>query len=466
MRAGSKHRRGPSARRLALRILRRVEEAGAFASVLLDHYRSRLEDAREAALTRELVLGVLRRRAILDHALVAAANRPLDRIDPAVLSVLRIAVYEILYLDRIPDFASVDSAVEAIRAEGQRSAAGFVNGVLRAVARDGAGRLPEPPAANDIDGLALYHSHPRWWVVRLVDRLGWETTDRLLAANNRPAATVVRPNLRRTDPRELQRRLKREGVLSEPARWVPDALRIRSGAVQQTEAFRDGSCWIQDEASQLIPLLFGPELRPRVVDLCAAPGGKTLQLEQRLPEGGQIVACDLHPGRLRRLRHGLERVGAERVLAVAADMSTGRPAVRGPFDHLLVDAPCTGTGTLRRHPEIRWRLRPGDPERLAEIQRRILSTAAALSGSEASLVYAVCSQEPEEGRQVVDRFLKDHPEFELADPAGHLPAPARRLVGEDLLLVTSPADGELDGFCGALLLRRSARRVASRTSAG
>lgn len=443
-----------SARQLAFEILHRVAEEGAYASVLLDHYRDAVEDRREAALARELVLGVLRRRAILDHVLARAASRPLERVDPPVLMALRVGAYEILYLERIPEFASVDSSVDLLKRTGYRSAAGFTNAVLRTVARDGKDRLPREPELGDVGALALFHSHPRWWVERLVKREGWEAACHLLAANNRPAAAVLRPNLHRTDPEDLARRLAAEGVTTEPCRFVPDALRVREGSPHRMQAFRDGLFSVQDEASQLIPMLFGPlGASPRVADVCAAPGGKTLQLAQALPDGGWILACDLHPGRLRRMQDNLRRVGAAEVALLAADMSASSPVLQ-TFDHVLVDAPCTGTGTLRRHPEIRWRLGPDDPGRLATLQSELIGKAASLLAPGGKLVYAVCSLEPEEGEKVLEGFLEAHPDFAVADPREHLPESARSLVDGSLTLRTSPAAGELDGFFGVLLGRR------------
>jgi 16S rRNA (cytosine967-C5)-methyltransferase len=442
------------ARYRAYEILRRVEESGAYASALLDAHEATIHDPREAALLHETVLGVLRWQATLDHAIGRVASRAPEAMDRAVRRILRMGAYALLFLDRVPDFAAVDSSVDLIRRVAPPSKAGFVNGVLRAVARAGRELLPPEPAPGDVDSLAVACSHPRWWVRRRVETAGWERTVGLLRANNRPAPAVLRPNLRRTTPADLQSRLGAEGVRTETCAVVREAVRVVAGPFRHTRTFREGYAWAQDEASQLVLTLFGRVLRPRVADLCAAPGIKTLQLREALPMGGAIVATDRHPGRLRRLLANLERVGASDVLAAAADMAGGRAPLRGKFDHVLVDAPCSGSGTFRRHPEIRWRMRPDDLASLSARQLRILETAETLLDRRGTLLYAVCSMEPEEGEGTVTRFLDRHPDFDVVDPADRVPETARRLVGGDGALRTDPAD-RMDGFFAVLLRRRS-----------
>jgi 16S rRNA (cytosine967-C5)-methyltransferase len=450
-----KESRQPSpARQLAFEVLHRVESEGAYATVLLDHYQPRLPDARDAALLRELVLGVLRQRSAVDHVLSLASTRPLDRVDAPVRLALRVGAYEILFLERIPDFASVDSCVELIKRAGHHAAAGFTNAVLRKVARLGRLRLPADPDEGDVAGLALRHSHPEWWVERVVARVGWQAAEALLAADNRAVPTVLRAAGGADDVEPLRRELAAEGVETETVEHVPEALRVRGGVAQRTDAFRRGRFWIQGEASQLVPRLFGPALQSasRIADVCAAPGGKTLILATTAT-GGHVVACDLHDGRLRRLRGNLERVGVRNVSLVAGDMAADPPPLRGSFDAVLVDAPCSGTGTLRRHPEIRWRLEPGDIERLAKLQRRILARAADLVAPGGSLVYAVCSLEPEEGSEQIAAFREARPDFRPSDPRRGLPGPAASLVDERGFFSTSPAAGGMDGFFGALMTR-------------
>jgi 16S rRNA (cytosine967-C5)-methyltransferase len=433
----------------------RVERSGAFASILLEQREARIEDGRDAALLHEIVLGVLRRQRTLDHVLCQVASRPAGEMDSEVRTALRIGAYSLLFLDRVPDFAAVDSAVALL---GSRGHAGFVNGVLRSVARRGSDLLPPEPSEGDVEALALFHSYPGWWVARVVKRIGWQAAAQLLAAGNRPARTVFRPNLARTSPSELAQRLEQDGVQTEPGRFVPEAIRVASGRPAQTVAIREALAWVQDEAAQLVPRIFGPTVGPLVADLCAAPGGKTMQLTEQLVNGGLIVAVERHSGRLRRLSANLRRHVEGKAVAVLADATESRLPLRPGFDDVLVDAPCSGTGTLRRHPEIRWRLREEDLKLLAARQRKLLESAASLLAPGASVVYSVCSLEPEEGEDVVKGFLAAHPEFRPVDPRPQLPAAARRLVREPGFLETSPDDGELDGFFAARMVREASGR--------
>jgi 16S rRNA (cytosine967-C5)-methyltransferase len=419
-----------------------VERAGAFASVLLDQRETELADPRDAALLHELVLGVLRRQGTLDFVTGRLSSRGVERLDPEVRVALRLGAYGLLYLDRVPPHAAVNSAVALVKGTSRRAAAGFVNGVLRALTRQGRSALPAAPDRGDVEGLAIHHSHPCWWVRRLVGRIGWDAAARLLGTQNEPAQTVVRVNRRRTSSAELATALRESGLVTRPGRIAPDSLRIESGAVRRTPLLHRGHFWVQDEGSQLVGCMFGGRVGPRVADLCAAPGGKTLQLAEVLEDGGTLVAVDRHRGRLGRLTRAATRLGARSVLAVQADMTRKVP-FRGRFHQVLLDAPCSGTGTLRRHPEIRWRLRAEDLKLLAKRQARLLETAADLTEAGGTLVYS----------EAVRAFLQSHPEFRLGDPRNNLPPAAAGLVDADGFLRTSPLREGLDGFFAALLIR-------------
>lgn len=438
----------PDPRATAAEILRRVDTAGAFAAPLLEEREGRFRDRRDAALLHELVLGTLRRRSSLDHAIARVSNRPLEAIDAEVLRVLRLGAYEILLLDRIPGYASVDEAVESTKRRAGRAAAAFANGVLRAVSREGRALLPPAPREGDVPGLALAGSHPEWWVARLVERVGWEAAVSIVENANRPAPTVLRARA----GAELACRLAEEGIATEPGLYDPRAVRVLGGSVASSPAFlRDA--WVQDEASQLVPALLGDLGPGPVLDACAAPGGKTFWLADALGGRGNVVAVDRHAARLGRLLRAARRLRFEQVFAVAADLSRP-PPFSGAFSRVLVDAPCSGTGTMGRRPEIRWRLREADLAALAARQASILAGVAPLVARGGVLVYAVCSIEPEEGEEVVRSFLSSHPGFALDDPAPPLPEPARRFVGEDGIVRTVSGSGGLDGFQAARLVRR------------
>lgn len=437
----------------ALRILGRVDREGAFAGILLEHAERRFADPRDAGLLHEIVLGSLRQRRVLDHAIAAVASRPPASMDADVLAALRIGAYALLFLTRVPDFAAVDTAVGLVRGRAGRGAAAFANAVLRELGRRGEAVLPPPPSRGDVEALASFHSHPTWWVRRQVDSRGWDAATSLLEADNRPAGTTLRVDPRRGSAASLRHELASEGVATEPGTFDPLALRVVAGPIAATRASREGRFHVQDEGSQLAGDLLGSGPFHRIADVCAAPGGKTLEAVERLDAGGLVLALDRHAGRLRRLAASVARHGHDRILIAVADATRPLP-IRGTVDALIVDAPCSGTGTLRRHPEIRWRLTEGDPARLADRQRRILDRAAEVVRPGGVLVYSVCSLEPEEGAQTVRSFLEAHPAFEVDDPRPHLPTGAASLVGEDGALRTDPSVSGLDGFFAIRLVRR------------
>ncbi len=444
----------PDPRREAVRILDRVNRSGAYASVLLANAEPRFRDRRDRALLHAMVLGVLRRRSALDHVLQGISSRPLDRLTPGILEALRVGAFLLTCMDRVPSFAVLDVLAGVAREIGGGGAAGFVNGVLRRLDREKERRAVPEPAPGDLDGLARFHGHPAWMFRRMAARLGEERAVERMKANNRPARTVVHANRRKGDLEDLARRLAAEGIETVPARYVRSALVVKKGAVQGSETFREGRFWIQDEASRLLPALFGETVSGRVLDACAAPGGKTMVLAESAEEGTEIVAVDRNRSRLEKVKRNVERLGFQGIRTVEGDM-LGEPApVEGMFDRVLVDAPCSGTGTLRRRPEIRWRLREEDLPALAGRQGKILAAAAALLKPGGVLVYGVCSTEPEEGEGVVDRFLQEHAGFEAEDPRPFLPEKCGSWIGNDDCLRTSPVDG-VDGFFGARLVRRS-----------
>lgn len=345
-------------------------------------------DPADRALAWNLVFGVLRARSGLDVVLTTTAKRGLRTLDPPVVQLLRVALYELRHT-RVPPHAAVDQAVEASRAIGVGHAAGFVNAVLRRQAE-----VEVPPDA------AL--GHPAWLVERWRARFGF-AADTWMAANNRPAPLYV---VAKEDPAGVARAFQHAGLGTLPLEGLPGVMRLvppeggALGAVPDLPGFAEGRWWVMDPAAVAVADLVGElPAGTAVLDTCAAPGGKSFRLASR---GLRVTAADLDAGRLERLREGAARLGLE-VPTVAHDF-TGEAAppaaLAGPWPVVLVDAPCTGLGTLRRHPDIRWRRRVEDIAAAAQRQRRILAASAGLVAPGGALVYAVCSPEPEEGVQV------------------------------------------------------------------
>ena len=453
------------ARAAAFDALHRVERDAAFATDALDACLARAGAKRvDAALATELVLGVLRWRRLLDFLLERFAGRPAQSLDLEVLLALRLGLYQLRYLSRVPASAAVNESVELVKRARKSSAAGLVNAALRRAAGDPAlrksGEELAPAGDSPAERIALAHSHPTWLVARWLARFGETETRALLEANNRAprtTAAILDPSAKE----ETTAALAELGLDPSPGRWLATAVELcntPSGGPRRAGTRRAntrGQWWVQDEASQMIVFLLGVEPGHRVLDLCAAPGGKTLRLiQQRGPGPGAVLACDLHLHRLRQMREFLAGLGAPAVHYVALDGTAPLPlGIR--FDRILVDAPCSGTGTLARHPEIRWRLERSDLAALAEKQKRLLSQALAQLAPGGRLVYSTCSLEPEENEEVLAAGLAAHPGVRIvsgqAALAPHLlqPESAGALFDARGVFRTLPGVHGTDGFFAA-----------------
>ena len=418
--------------------------------------RSHLSDERDRALAADIITGTLRWQRALDHLAVHFARRPLSRLDGDVLVILRLSVYQLLHLDRVPASAVVDDAVDLTRGARKQSATGFVNAVLRSILR-GRGRLPLPGRPADpsdraaaIAYLGITHSHPDWLVERWLDRYGFEAAERWVQFNNAPAPLTLRANRLRITREPLRGLLAREGVETERAAHAPDGLVVTEG--NPLRAPSDGTFFVQDEASQLVALAVGARAGERVLDLCAAPGGKSTALAAEMKDTGVLIASDVRPRRVALLRETVLTSGAShiRVVHIAAD---GALPFASAFDRVLVDAPCSGLGTVRRDPDIRWRRNEAELEPLARDQLRLLHRAAEVVRPGGRLVYATCSSEPEENEAVVDRFLQEQPAFAAVSVHGESAA-LDAVLDDRGRLRTLPFAHGLEAFFAAALVRR------------
>jgi 16S rRNA (cytosine967-C5)-methyltransferase len=419
--------------------------------------RESLDDDRDRALAGEIATGVLRHRASLDYLIAAFAKREIGRLDLEVLTILRLSAYQLLHLTRVPASAVVDDGVDLTRRVKKRSAAGFVNAVLRAISRHRT-NLPLPPRPADpadrraaLEYFSVTLSHPRWLAARWYDRLGFERAEQWMLFNNQPARLTLRVNPLRTTADALAERLDREDVFVTRGRWAPNALIVTQGRALQTDAATDGSFVVQDEASQLVAQLVGPAPGPRVLDTCASPGGKTTAIAAAMHGRGMLVACDVRDARIGLLMRTIVASGVTNVRVVQADVARTLPFSE-TFDCVLVDAPCSGLGTLRRDPDIRWRRSEGDLVALAAAQTQMLRHAAEHVGVGGRLVYTTCSSEPEENDGVVDAFLAGGAPFRSVDAREVSVVPVE-VVDESGRLRTTPDQHGLECFFGAVLRR-------------
>ncbi len=376
--------------------------------------RQPLRDERDRALLLEIVTGTLRMRAALDYQIAARSTRPLDKLDAAVLRILRASAFQLVYLSRLPAPAVINDAVELTRRAAKSSAAGLVNAVLRKIARE-RDELQWP------DDAAIVHSHPAWLVDRWTARYGPDAAQRWLQFNNRAPSLCLAVNTALTSRDALAAELAAAGVKTEPTSRAANGLHVLDGHPLQLDAFKEGRFIVQDEASQLIAMLPGVGAGARVLDLCASPGGKTMTLSAAAGPGGLVIACDVRPHRVRLLRRTVTRCRLANTRVVHIGPERQLPFREQTFDAVLIDAPCSGLGTVRRDPDIKWKRTPGDLPRFAAAQRLLLQRAAGLVAPGGVLVYSTCSSEPEENQQVVDGFFEQGPPFRLEHTHETLP---------------------------------------------
>ena len=444
---------------MAAEVLLRVEQGGAFANLALDGaLRSAgAIEPREAALCTELVYGSLRWQLELDRALGAHSDRPPAELDAPVRAALRVAGFELLHHPSVPAHAAVDQGVELVRALGLSRASGFANAVLRRLAET---RAPPPPPSREADPVghvAAVTSHPRWLVERWGRWLGLSEAEKLCAANQQQAPAVVRVARRRATQAEAQQALRQAGVESHPGRYSPDALVLAPGAppALDIDGHEQGLFQAQDEAAQLISLYAAPPPGARVLDACAAPGGKACHLAEL--GAASVLAVDLHARKARQTEEAAHRLGLTNVRALAAD-ATLPLAGEAPFDIALIDAPCSGLGTLRRHPEVKMRRTPEDVDRLSALQARLLEQVSLAVKPGGLLVYALCTLTPEECDEQVQRFLDARPGFRLEPPprGWALPAADVDCLDAQGRLRTLPHRTGTDGFFAVRLRKEPA----------
>lgn len=445
------------ARTAALTALRDVTAGRSDMPAALAAVRPTLPDERDRALATDLVTGTLRWQRQLDYLIEHFAKRPLGKLDGDVLQILRLGAYQLLHLDRVPAAAAVNDAVAMTKRARKTSAAGLVNAVLRAISRN-RHRLPLPPRPPDGDPLPYLEvslSHPAWLAHRWLTRYGFDAAEAWERFNNDAAPLTLRVNTLKTDAGAVVRALAEHGVSVEPARFAPDGLIATAGNPLKTSLAGSGHFFLQDEASQLVALLGAPEPGMRVLDTCASPGGKTTAMAAMAGDRAEIVATDVRPARVALLRETVAASGARNIRIQQADLEAGLPFER-EFDVVFVDAPCSGLGTVRRDPDIRWRRTETDLEPLARAQAKMIRNAGGAVRPGGRLIYSTCSSEPEENDRVVSEFLAANRDFAHVNlntaPSRYAKALAP-VIDDDGMLRTLPHKHGLEAFYGAVLRR-------------
>jgi 16S rRNA (cytosine967-C5)-methyltransferase len=442
---------GLPARREALAVLLRVERDGAFADVLLGHRLDAFAPT-DRRLVTQLVLGTIAWRDRLDYELARISSRKLDDLDPAIRAILRMGLYQFRMLSRIPGHAAVDTAVTLAREAGGGGAAGFVNAILRNALR----KSIELPArgAGDAEYLALAYSHPEWMVREFIRWFGSDEAESLMRANNEAAPNVLRLNPARGSADELRTSIERGAMEIRGGGHFPETVILNGAANLDSDAWRAGAFHLQSEASQMVARMLAPAAGASVIDCAGAPGGKATHLAEMAGAAGRVVILDLNLAGLRNARAVAMRLRHRNVGFARCDAASALPLRPRSAQYVLLDAPCTGIGTLREHPEIRWRLQAGDFARMARLQAPMLENAAALVRPNGVIVYSVCSFAPAEGPELVRAFLAAHRDFRIDSNPPHA-SEFGDALDRDGFLRTRPDRGGLDGFFAARLIRAS-----------
>lgn len=399
-------------REIALQALLEFQKTGAWPDLYL---KKKLEplSGPQAALATNITYGVLQNRSRIDYYIGCFSSIPLKKISPIVLEAMRMAVYQILYLDRVPDSAAVNQSVELIKHTGNKRAAGFANGVLRTIVRQKQS-LPAVEAKTAAGRLAIETSHPEWLVKRLVDILGEDECRQFLLADNAPVRPVVRINtLKTTDEAFCAAIHRMTGWMPQPVEGLENAFYMEDlAAALKSDLFEQGYFYVQDAASQMAVQVLAPAPGDRVLDICAAPGGKSLLAAQWMEDRGELVSNDLYPHKAALLRENARRYGVTILRESCKDACLYNEEYAGYFDKVICDVPCSGLGIIRKKPDIRYK-DEASLRGLPQIQARILENAAAYLKPGGSMIYTTCTVLPEENEQVLEAFLRSHPDYKL-----------------------------------------------------
>ncbi|MBD1379996.1 16S rRNA (cytosine(967)-C(5))-methyltransferase RsmB [Metabacillus arenae] len=398
-------------REVAVEALLKIEKNQAFSNLLLNSLiKSNQLDAKDVPLLTELVYGTLQRKMTLDYILSKYLQKP-KKVEDWVKVLLRMSIYQMVYLDRIPDRAILFEAVEIAKRKGHRGISSFVNGILRNFQREGMPSFDE--ITNPVERISIESSHPKWLVEKWMKQYGEETTAKMCQTNLLPPVQTARVNKMKSNESEVIELLSHHGITAEKGDLAIDAIKSRSGNVALTDAFKQGYLTVQDESSMLVGRALGATRGDIILDACAAPGGKTTHIAELLEQSGKVYSLDLHEHKVKLIKDQAKRLELTNIEARTVDArKASNEFQEESFDRILVDAPCSGFGVIRRKPDIKYTKNANDIKMLAKIQYDILSSVSPLLKKGGTLVYSTCTIDKEENNEVVDTFIQNHPEFE------------------------------------------------------
>ena len=446
-------------RRIAVEILNRVEDEGAFAEPLLDTYLSRSPKtkAQDKGLLTQIIYGTIRTRGRLDWIIETLYQGEFASMDTGIKNILRAGIFQLLFMDRIPGFAAVDEAVKTAK-KLHPAAARLVNAVLRNFIRR-KDAIPYPDKEEDPAlYISIYHSHPLWLVTKWIEMFGVEETEAFCKANNQIPPLAVRVNMLKTTRNRIEEEFVQSGFEVSKTEFSPDGLIVSNPPmpVRYTDLYNTGMIQIQDEGSQLIGHLVSPRRGEDILDVCAGVGGKTTHMAALMENQGRILALDISDRKLDALKNNAARMGAAIVETKCGDAREAlKKNLPKKFDRILVDAPCSGLGTLRRNPEIKWRITPREVDECSSLQKAILENMAAYLNKGGILVYSTCTVTTQENDEVVRDFINRHPDFICVHPPDAIDS---RVVDDLGYFRSYPHRHGTDAFFGAVLAIGTERR--------
>jgi len=440
-------------REAAVDLLEAIEKNQSYSNLLLNSTIEKNNiSSIDTGLLTELTYGTLQRKMALDYYLKPFIKNS-KKLEKWVLQLLRMTLYQMVYLDKIPDRAAIFEAVEIAKKRGHKGISGMVNGVLRSIQRQG---LPSLEGVSDpIERLSIETSHPEWLVKRWVSQFGFERTKEMCEVNLTAPLQTARVNLTKTTIRECIEDLDEEGFLIEKSPIIPEAIRSMKGNLAFSRAFKKGMITIQDESSMLAAYALGPRENELILDACAAPGGKTTHIAETMKLTGGVISLDLHEHKVKLINENAKRLGLGNIRTIAMDSrNAGEQFDKEYFDRILLDAPCSGLGVMRRKPDMKYTKKEQDVYQLSTIQQNLLNSVSPLVKKGGILVYSTCTVDKEENENTVSQFLQEHPEFEMDETLkDRMPEAIQPLVTDGYLQIF-PQDFGSDGFFIASLRKK------------
>lgn len=439
-------------RQLALKVLVDINKKDAYSNIELNKIGKGL-DPRDENLIRELVYGVIENRLYLDHVITKASKIRLKKLHPHILDIVRMGLYQIIFMDRIPDSAAVNESVKLAKKYGHRGSVGYVNGILRAIIRD-KDRFTHIDKEDMVSYISIKYSHPEWMVKRWIGEFGLDFTESLCKANNERPLLNIRVNSLKISRQDLKARLEEKGMTLKEGQYARDCLIIQEAQnITGLQEFKEGLFTIQDESSMLVGQIMDPREGSTLLDVCSAPGGKATHMAQIMGNKGLVISRDIYQHKLSLIRENSKRLGIDILKVENHDALERDEELVGKVDYLLIDAPCSGLGLIRRKPEIKWQRREEDIAALSRLQYDIISNVKDYIRLGGNLVYSTCTIEKDENINLIKRFLEESPNFKLVSLENSLDHKDKLANLKDGYLELYPHIHGTDGFFIAKMIK-------------